>query len=45
MHSKPKMLSVNGKQQVLNCSMMLGLAMDFCEAINSEDAPKIESSV
>ena len=25
--------------------MLLGLAMDFCEAVNSEDSPKIESSV
>ena len=25
--------------------MLLGLAMDFCEAVNAEDAPKIESSV
>ena len=25
--------------------MLLGLAMDFCEAVNSEDAPKIENSV
>jgi hypothetical protein len=25
--------------------MLLGLAMDFCDAVNSEDTPKIESSV
>jgi hypothetical protein len=25
--------------------MLLGLAMDFCESINSEQAPKIKSSV
>ena len=25
--------------------MLLGLVMDFCEAVNQEDAPKIESSV
>ena len=25
--------------------MLLGLAMDFCEAVNAEDAPKIENSV
>ena len=25
--------------------MLLGLAMDFCEAVNDEEAPKIENSV
>jgi hypothetical protein len=25
--------------------MFLGLAMDFCEALNKDDAPKIENSV
>ena len=25
--------------------MLLGLVMDFCEAVNQEDAPKVESSV
>ena len=25
--------------------MLLGLAMDFCEAVNADDAPKIENSV
>ena len=29
----------------LNAQMFLGLAMDFCEAVNDEDTPKIESSV
>lgn len=25
--------------------MLLGLAMDFCDSVNEENAPKIESSV
>ena len=25
--------------------MLLNIAMDFCEALNSDDAPKIENSV
>ena len=25
--------------------MFLGLAMDFCEAVNDEETPKIENSV
>ena len=29
----------------VNGQMLLGLAMDFCDAVNSEDTPKIESSV
>lgn len=31
--------------KVLNAQMFLGLAMDFCEAVNNEDVPMIESSV
>ena len=30
---------------MLNAQMLLGLVMDFCEAVNQEGAPKIESSV
>jgi hypothetical protein len=25
--------------------MLLGLAMDFCEAVNDEEVPKIENAV
>jgi len=35
--------TIHGKS--FNGQMLLGLAMDFCEAVNSEDSPKIESSV
>ena len=38
---EPKKL--HGKE--LNSQMLLGLAMDFCESINSAEAPKIKSSV
>ena len=34
---------IHGKS--FNGSMLLGLAMDFCDAVNDEDTPKIESSV
>lgn len=39
--TKPKTLS--GK--VLNSQMLLGLVMDYCEAVNSDETPKVESSV
>lgn len=38
-----KVKTIHGKS--FNGQMLLGLAMDFCEAVNSEDSPKIESSV
>ena len=41
MSARPKEL--HGK--VLNTSMLLGLAMDFCESVNQESISKIESSV
>lgn len=34
-----------GETVYLNAHMFLGLAMDFCEAVNDEDTPKIENSV
>jgi hypothetical protein len=38
-----KVKELHGKS--FNGQMLLGLAMDFCDAVNSEDTPKIESSV
>lgn len=38
-----KVKQLHGKS--FNGQMLLGLAMDFCDAVNSEDTPKIESSV
>lgn len=34
---------IGGKS--FNGQMLVGLAMDFCEAVNAEDTPKIQSSV
>lgn len=31
--------------QKLNGQMLLGLAMDFCEAVSSDQVPKIQNSV
>lgn len=39
--SRPKEL--HGK--VLNSQMLLGMAMDFCDSVNADGAPKIDSSV
>jgi hypothetical protein len=35
--------NIHGKD--LNSQMLLGLAMDFCEAINANDSPKIQTSI
>lgn len=44
-NSQPKALELREETKFLNAQMLLGLAMDFCEAVNDEETPKIESSV
>lgn len=43
--AQAKSLTHKDIKTYLNPQMLLGLAMDFCEAVNSADAPKIETSV
>ena len=38
-----KIKSINNKR--FNAQMLLGLSMDFCEAVNNNETPKIENSV
>lgn len=43
--SKSKTLKLKDQKKMLNGQMLLGLAMDFCEAVNADEAPKIDNSV
>ncbi len=38
-----KIKTINNKR--FNGQMLLGLSMDFCEAVNNNETPKIENSV